>query len=144
MAGELLDPSDRSGADLSCGDGKLLRELPYLEERYYGDYAAGYEYHGPIEKTIYQIPPVDVFVLCETLEHLDDPISILLIIREKAKKLIFSTVLNETNDENPEHYWGWDRIGMAGLFEKTKWEPQIYRETEEHYGWYQFQIWGCT
>lgn len=142
LATELLDSHDSSGADLSCGDGAILRALN-LKAAYFGDFAPGYAYQGPIEQTVGQIPSVDVFVFCETIEHVEDPWMVLKLIRAKCKKLILSTPLDEFNDENPEHYWGWDKKGMRELLRYADFHPKFYRETNPPYG-YRFQIWGCT
>lgn len=138
---QLLGPNDESGADLSCGNGYLLNKLP-LHTKYFGDFAPGYEYEGPIEETIGLLPSVDVFVFCETIEHLDDPLAVLKLIRAKAKKLILSTPHGEHTDDNPEHYWGWDKAGIAKLLKKSGWLPSDYRHTYPPMG-YEFQIWGC-
>lgn len=145
IAAQLVAPQDSTGADLSCGDGEVLRRCPGLSERFYGDLAPGYPITGPIERTIFQIPSVDIFFLCETLEHVDDPYGVLRAVRTKTKKLIVSTPLNEANDENPEHYWGWDKEGMESILISTGFTPVFYEETAppppltEYY----FQIWGC-
>src|SRR5678816_3418486 len=115
LANRYLTPEDVTAADLSCGNGAILRYLPHVQTRYYGDYAPGYQYHGPIEETIFQIPNVDVFILCETLEHLDDPDLVLRRIRMRAKKLILSCPLMRWWDENPEHYWAFDRKAIKGM-----------------------------
>src|SRR5678816_2585915 len=80
----LLDQWDEVGADLSCGDGAILEALQ-LRVKIFGDFAEGsYDFCGPLDETIEKIPFVDVFVLCETIEHLDDPIGILKKIRNKT------------------------------------------------------------
>jgi hypothetical protein len=146
IAAQMVAPDDRIGADLSCGDGEVLSRCPGLIERIYGDFATGYPISGPIERTILQIPYVDIFFLCETIEHLDDPYGALRLIREKTTKLILSTPLNEADDENPEHYWGWDREGMESILISTGFTPVFYEETELPPGLqkYRFQIWGCN
>lgn len=141
LAKRLLNHSFVYGADLSCGDGAILSALP-LHVKYFGDYAPGYQYVGPIERTIDEIPPVDVFVLSETLEHLDDPLAVLKRIREKTRVLILSTPLNEKDDGNPEHYWGWDRVGVTELLTAASFEVVEYKQTDTPYG-YIFQIYGC-
>jgi len=142
MVAEFIDDSDRVGADLSCGDGEILKQTN-LDQRIFGDYAPGYEYTGPIERTIWEIPNVDVFFLCETIEHLDDPETILETIRLKTKKLILSTPLDEQTDENHEHYWSFSKSDMYDLLLDTGFTVVHYRETNPPYG-YRFQIWGCT
>jgi hypothetical protein len=136
-----IDSKDRIVADLSCGDGYILKHVNNVT-KHFGDYAPGYQYTGPIEKTIHEIPEVDVFFLCETLEHLDDPDLVLRLIRNKAYKLILSTPLDESTDENPEHYWGWNKRAVKMMLKDAGWLPALYDETLPPKG-YRFQIWGC-
>lgn len=143
----IIGADDRTAADLSCGDA-------YVASRYsrmlwhLGDFAEGYAFTGPIEETIDLIPPVDVFFLCETLEHLDDPDYVLRKIRTKTNKLILSTPVCLWHDENPQHYWSWDQSTVKGMLKAAKFRPVRYAETERlmegdsYYG-YVFQIWGC-
>jgi hypothetical protein len=133
-----------SGADLSAGHGDVLRSLD-LEVKIFGDaFYDGYDYLGPIEETVEQIPEVDLFILTETLEHLDDPISVLRKIRQKSGKLLLSTPLTPYNwaDGNLEHYWSWDKGDVASMFALTGWTPLHFEQTSPPYG-YIFQIWGC-
>lgn len=141
VAKQLIGSEDRSAADLSCGDGYVLHSLD-IENKYFGDFAEGYEFVGPIEKTINEIPEVDIFVLCETLEHLDDPDAVLKLIRPKARKLIISTPIGESTDENIEHYWGWNKRAVKVMLKGAGWMPLHYDETVPPFG-YRFQIWGC-
>jgi len=141
LAAELMDDTDHTGADLSCGNAFTINRLPF-QKRYLGDYAPGYAYCGPIEETIKEIPEVDVFFCCETLEHLDDPESVLRQIRQKSKKLIVSTPICRWRDDNPEHYWSWDQEAVKAMLVDTGWNPTHYRETYFDPG-YCFQIWGC-
>lgn len=144
VAQQFLNSKDRTAADLSCGDGYILDNLSF-DHKYYGDFKYSEKLHfiGPIERTIEECPSVDVFICCETLEHLDDPDYILTKIRKKAKKLIISTPLSEMTDENPEHYWGWDKEAVKVMLKNSGWEPTIYKETLPPFG-YIFQIWGCV
>lgn len=142
LANQLIDESDQSAADLSCGNGWLLDRIA-VPDKHYGDYARKYTYHGRIEDTIYEIPEVDVFILCETIEHLDNPAYVLELIREKAKKLILSTPLTHGFDDNIEHYWSFDKEGILELLTQSGWTPQLYAQTLPPLG-YVFQIHGAT
>lgn len=139
---QLIGEHDVTAADLSCGDAAIINALPF-KRRWRGDYAPGFDIQGPLETTIQLIDHVNVFILCETLEHLDDPFSVLKLLRGKADKLILSTPIGETTDENPEHYWGWDKADIHHMLLSANWSPVLYRETPLKSGWYQFQIWGC-
>lgn len=110
----------QAAADLSCGNGAILQATP-ADTRHFGDFAPGYEFAGPIEKTITDLPEVDVFICSETLEHVDDPDLVLAAIRAKAGTLVLSTPVDAWADDNPEHYWAWSRddveqmLGAAGF-----------------------------
>jgi hypothetical protein len=101
-------------ADLSCGNGYVIDNLS-AQVRIKGDFARGYPYTGPIEETINQISPVELFVSGETLEHLDDPAMVLRKIRACCDKLLLSTPIENWGDTNAQHYWSWDQEGVELL-----------------------------
>lgn len=133
----------KSAADLSAGDAFIINGLE-LEETYIGDFATKYEFTGAIEKTIEQIPYVDLYICSETLEHLDDPISVLKQIRIKTKYLLLSTPHAKFDDVNLEHYWAWDKDGIEELLIEADFEIVSFEllELEEDY-YYDYQIWVC-
>jgi hypothetical protein len=133
-----------TAADLSCGDAAILKALD-PDTTYLGDYAPGYQLHGPIEETITQIPRVDLFVCSETLEHLDDPDKVLHAIRGRAASLILSTPVDCWNDPNPEHYWAWSREDVEDMLATAGWQVAFYTglDLRPTTGAYCFGIWGC-
>lgn len=133
-----------SAADLSCGDAAILKTLR-VQRRYLGDYAPGHEFTGPIESTIGQIPPVDLFVCTETLEHLDDPDTTLKAVRGKTAGLILSTPVDAWGDDNPQHYWAWDRAEVEAMLSAAGFTVALYNELDVRPagGAYSFGIWGC-
>lgn len=133
----------RTTADLSCGDGTILRAVPSTE-RYFGDLARGYDLQGPIEETIGQIPPVDLFICCETLEHLDDPDDVLARIRAKAGRMVLSTPIDAWNDTNAEHYWAWSREGVEEMLKAAGWQVDVYTQLDPRPKglMYAYGIWG--
>lgn len=134
-------------ADLSCGDGDIARDLCQRwsePELILGDYAPGYELQGPIEETIHEIPPVDIFVLSETLEHLNDPDWVLSEIRRKSRLLVMSTPINEpVNSSNGQHYWSWDQDAVTMMLESAGWyiDTRVDLNLKSYYS---FQIYGCS
>jgi hypothetical protein len=141
----------RSVADLSCGNAYIANTLVERHGHewtrlYRGDFAPGYEFTGPIEQTIDEIPDVDVFVLSETIEHLDDPDAVLRQIRAKAKALILTTPDGEDNDLNDQHYWGWDTEAMKYMLLNAGWNPETLTTLSFHdpVYIYTYQIWTCT
>ena len=132
-----------SAADLSCGNGHILRSLD-ARRKYFGDYAPGYSITGPIDKTIHEIPTVDLFVCSETIEHLDDPDMVLIGIRAKARMLVLSTPVEAWDDANPEHYWAWDRERVESMVRAAGWLPHVYTAVDfRPQGLpYCFGIWG--
>lgn len=137
----------RSGADLSCGDGAILKGISDLlgfEKTYFGDFVEGYQFHGPIEETIRSLPYVDMFILSETLEHLDDPDDVLRRIRKACKYLILTTPDGEWTDANPEHVWGWDTDEVRKILTNAGFVPEVYQSLSfPSFGYYTFQMWGC-
>lgn len=132
-------------ADLSAGDATIINAIP-ATTRYIGDFAPGYEFTGAIDETIDQIPQVDLFICSETIEHLDDPETTLKKIRAKTKALIVTTPDSEVNDSNPQHYWGWDSLGVRDLLEGAGFTPVIFNtlQFQDPNLVYDYQFWGCV
>lgn len=143
LAGWFEDVS--SVADLSAGDAAIITALD-VPTKYIGDFAPRYEFTGALEKTIDQIPTVDLFILSETIEHLDDPDFALRKIRAKTKHLILTTPNSESEKDNPEHYWGWDDTDMRQMLIAAGFNPVIYSSLHfENPGLtYNYQMWGCS
>jgi hypothetical protein len=134
-------------ADLSAGNGAIGEALmpEWGTEAspgtvlFLGDIAPGYPITGPIEETVQQLDRIDLFVCSETLEHLDDPAQVLRDIRTRARWLLYSTPVHldvaEVTDENPEHLWQWDVIGVLGLLADAGWmlEDHLLLHTEPPY-----------
>lgn len=139
----------RTVADLSCGDGavalglSLPRESVILGDLHRRD---GLDMWGRIEDTVTRMPAVDLFILSETIEHIDKPIALLEWIREKADTLVLSTPVGETDDGNPEHYWGWDRDGMEAVLGAAGWWPDrsVLFTPDVPDVYYTYQIWMAT
>lgn len=133
-----------SVADLSAGDAAIINGLD-VRTKYVGDFAPHYFYTGSIEETIDQIPNVDLFILSETIEHLDEPEVMLKRIRDKTRYLVLSTPDGEDNQGNPEHYWGWTADDMRALLVEAGFNPVIYQSLKfDDPGLvYDYQIWGC-
>lgn len=134
-----------SAADLSAGDAKIITSIGVIN-MYIGDYAGGYPISGSIDDTIGLIPKVDLFICCETLEHLDNPLQTLKKIREKTTYLLISTPHARFDDQNMEHYWAWDEDGLGELLAESGFSTTLHREVlklqDEYY--YDYQIWLCS
>ncbi len=128
-----------SAADLSCGNGSILEAMP-AERKYFGDFAPGYDITGPIEETVGQIPNVDLFVCCETVEHIDDPDMVLKLIRAKTDMLLLSTPVGAWGDGNPEHLWCWDAREVELMLDAAGFAVHDYIEVPVSYV---FGIWSC-
>jgi len=132
-------------ADLSCGDGTILRAIQ-AEEHILGDFAPGYPITGPLEETIDRIDPVDVFVCCETLEHLDDPDAVLAAIRRKTRSLVLSTPVGAWGDNNPEHYWAWGAGAVEDMLASAGFRTAVFATLDFRPagGPYDFGLWWAT
>jgi hypothetical protein len=135
-------------ADLSCGDAAIARGIQDTRLVILGDYVENdeYAYHGQIEHTIDLIGYVDLFVLSETLEHIDGPHQLLNKIRQHATHVVITTPLDEQDEGNPEHYWGWDNFGMLDILEQTGWKSVRYEPfvPQVPQPYYTYQMWLAT
>ena len=129
-------------ADLSAGDATIINAIQ-AEKKYIGDFAPAYEFVGPIEKTIHEIPNVDLFICSETIEHLDNPDEVLALISKKTKHLILSTPDGEIDDGNPEHYWGWDNEAVRQMLLASGFTPRAFANFRVENLGYMYQAWAC-
>lgn len=120
-----------SVADLSCGNGEIAKRITAdTDTPTLGDFAPGYSICGPIEDTLPTIAEHDLYICSETIEHLDDPLSVLTAIRSKAKGLILSTPIECWNDDNDEHLWAWDREGIEYLLIQAGWDIYVHQQLD--------------
>lgn len=139
------DKAVKSVADLSCGDGTIAKGLG-LKNVHLGDFAPGYDHTGPLEKTLDEIPDVDIYICSETLEHLDDPAAALAKLRTKTRYLVLSTPIDAWNETNPEHYWAWGRADVEELFTAAGFRMLVFNALDmRHAPWspYCFGMWVC-
>lgn len=135
-----------SVADLSCGNGEIATSLGLgPRQTILGDYAPGYGLTGPLTETIRRIGAVDLFICSETLEHLDDPRAALFQMRDVADHLVLSTPLEAWEDNNTEHYWAWNRVGVESLFAATGWTPVMFCTVDSRVlgESYLYGVWCC-
>lgn len=147
--GEMLEIT---AGDLTCGDATIMRNL--VAERVgavhttVGDIVhnpnIAYDVVGPIEQTVTDAGPRDgwdVFICTETLEHLDDPDTVLRLLRERCRSLLVTTPLNEWDDGNWEHVWGWDFQGVNEMLQDAGFHIAKYAQLACDY--YTYGLWGC-
>jgi len=132
-------------ADLSCGNGEIARRIAGCSA-ILGDLAPGYGIVGPIEETAVRVGWVNVWVLSETLEHVDDPVKVLREIRPRAGRLVLSTPLGCWDDTNDEHLWAWDREGVKELLGEGGWLMEAFDQVDSRvYGEsYLYGLWVCV
>lgn len=146
-------------ADLSCGDGAIplgiAARLPSVRQTILGDINPNghplLAIHGALPGTIGELdswnPPVDLFVLSETIEHVMDPDFVLEQLRPRARHLFLSTPVDEpVTHGNPEHYWSWGINDMADMLHTAGWSPLDYftfTPTPRPDAGYDFQMWVC-
>jgi hypothetical protein len=151
----------RTAADLSCGDGAILRGLD-LEEAVLGD-LNGFTVDSaewPRARVVRTAPPgplpdtldgledaVDLFVLSETLEHMDDPDGLLRQLTGVSRYLFLSTPISEiATSGNLEHYWSWGTDDLYYMLQDAGWLPLEKREltpvsTLSLENAYRYQMW---
>jgi hypothetical protein len=151
-----------TAADLSCGDGALLNMISrHLTRAVLGDLndvpisavvgcqAQVLETIGAamLPDSLTNLEPVDLYILSETLEHVDDPDGLLRRLTEHAHYLFLSTPLNESADSgNLEHYWSWGQDDLHRMLEDSGWNPlelELLRpvSTRTMPGAYTYQMW---
>lgn len=132
----------RTVADLSCGDGAIVRGLlgmPHFRHAYLGDLngVPSQADWGPLRVQTTVLPPVplphalnhlpqpvDLLVLSETIEHMDDPDALLAGAGQHARYLFVSTPENEIETSgNLEHYWSWGTADMHQMLQDAGWSP---------------------
>lgn len=140
-----------SGADLSAGDGAVLRGC-HLDDSLYGDYRIG-AHPGDerwvatnIEETkTWDGITADLYICSETIEHVRCPAQLLHRARKASRALVLSTPVGELGDHNPEHYWGWEAEDMETLLDEAGFDVVSCTLLDPHVpGGYTYQIWGCT
>jgi hypothetical protein len=137
-----------SAADLSAGDGSVLRGLGLPDSALtFGDLVppAGEDWlQGPVEKTVELLGPVDLYVSTETLEHLRKPFGHLEDVRKKADRLLLSTPIHrscEAVDTNHEHLWQWDTVDLVAGLAKIGWDLVRYETLDyRHLGGYRTML----
>lgn len=160
--------SIRTAADLSCGDAAVLKGCAdFLDHVTLGDLngvpddvfdEAGWDPHltslhrlpaGQLPGSLEHLSgtPSDLFVLSETLEHLDDPDLLLGLLTRHARHLFLSTPLDESPETgNPEHYWAWGQVDLHQMLLATGWTPLELkivkpRSTRHMANAYTYQLW---
>lgn len=146
LAQSFIPPAARrSVGDYSCGNGVIAKRIAKDGVRL-GDFAPGYPVQGPLEDTLDRLPPVDVYVCSETLEHLNDPAAVLLQIKNRGvERLLLSTPIDNWGDSNAEHYWAWDRAGVESLLSDACWLPRVHVavDTRPFGDPYCYGLWVC-
>ena len=140
--------------DLSCGDASIplgIAEAGGLDRVILGDYTEGYDLYGPLEATLLELDewtPPRLFVLTETLEHLDNPLKVLDEIAHRTDYLLLSTPLHNPGDIDPnvEHYWTYDREGVelftrAAGFEVLAYDEFRFEVEENRILGYRYGVW---
>jgi 2-polyprenyl-3-methyl-5-hydroxy-6-metoxy-1,4-benzoquinol methylase len=152
----------RSAADLSCGDGALLNMISrHLTRAVLGDLngvpaSAAVSCKARVLETIgaaalpdslTHMEPVDLFILSETLEHINDPDDLLARLTDHARYLFLSTPVAESADSgNLEHYWSWGVADVHEMLLAAGWTPLEQHtlrpeSTRDLPGAYRYQLW---
>jgi hypothetical protein len=140
----LADLGGGTVADLSAGQGAIAKAVS--PSAILGDYAPGHPISGPIENTLVELGPVDLFICTETLEHLGAPDLVLEMIRATAKRLVCSLPLMRhagMHDTNGEHVWQFDQEDGERMLRLTGWQVDACVNVEPPDGPYKYLIWAC-
>lgn len=149
-----------TAADLSCGDGAILRALASGLDRVwlgdlnpvaFGDWPDGAAWMlepGALPDSLACLPErVDLFVCSETIEHLADPDEFLERLTAYARYLFLSTPVAEpAGSGNTEHYWSWDVADVGKMLADCGWSPvdrlTLTPQSTRHLAdAYRYQLW---
>jgi hypothetical protein len=123
-------------ADPACGDGSILADayrrrsfmLAYLNDLSLPNISQ-LDVPMPYQATcgdalsfLLTVPPVDLMVMTEILEHASAPEFLLRAARRVSDLLVASSPLNE-GEGNPEHLWGFTADGYRDMLRQSGWEP---------------------
>ena len=140
----MADMGGGTVADLSAGQGAIARAVS--PSAILGDYAPGHPISGPIEATIDELGPVDLFICTETLEHLNAPDLVLEKIRATSQRLVCSLPQMRVNgqiDTNGEHVWQFDQADGERMLQLTGWQIDACVHVEPPDGPYNYLLWAC-
>lgn len=117
--------------DLGCGDGGLLsliQGLPNVNAYGYDfqpSNAAGWAERGVDARVLNfvekwsRVPPADVYILTEVLEHLADPHRMVWNVAQRGGLLVASSPWTEhAGSHDACHAWAWDMDGYRALMEQ--------------------------
>lgn len=152
--------------DPACGDGSIVaaaHALRPMEGAYLADisrpnfYKVGTEMRPvlppnlrvacqTIEETLRDPFTFDVVVLTEILEHVEDPVEILKMARDRATFLVASSPFfmdEATLDVNHEHLWQFDISGYSEMLEEAGWTGIVTVPIHLTEFMYDFQLWAA-
>lgn len=141
VAQRLIDVHGLSSvADLSCGDGTIVKALRDLSRVTMSDVSEGVD----LDVGLDELDSVDLFIFTETLEHLEEPWRILNRIADKTTWLLLSCPYDESPGiGNIEHYWTFDETDIGGLLAEAGFDSRtVSWHLLSNPTWtYTYQIW---
>ena len=152
--------------DPACGDGSVVaaaHQLAPIEGAFMSDisrpnfYRIGTELRPilppnlrvacqTIEESLRDPFTFDAVILTEILEHVEDPVAILKMARERATFLIASSPVflgDNVLDPNPEHLWMFDADGYHEMLVEAGWDEFAFVPLHLSEFQYDFQLWAA-
>lgn len=132
----------QTAADLSAGDRTLVHRLGG-EARF--DRVVTHDLSDDgrdIFVALLELEPVDLFLLTETVEHLEAPWDLLEQVWWKTRWLLLTCPLTEPpGTGNWEHYWSFDLVDLRAMLEQAGY-VDLEVDTLSGSNWtYTYQIW---
>lgn len=124
--------------DLSAGNGAIVGGLEDVVKRFSDISVAG----NGIELEVLTAEPVDLWILTETIEHLEAPWTVLEQIARRTRWIVLSTPLDEDPKiGNYEHYWSFTQGDVADLLAQSGFTDATFDAITAP-GWtYTYQLW---
>lgn len=137
----MTDKGLTTAADMSCGDGAVMRGLT-LDRGITGDISiTGID----VVDAVRAMEPVDLYICTETIEHVREPWTLLEEIAKKTRWIVLSTPLNEpASVGNWEHYWSFTEHDISSLLVQSGFHvPERYIVIHGENWTYAYQTWAA-
>ena len=127
-------------ADFSAGDRAIVMGLAGYEEAWLSDYSD--DGVDILDRLREDTRTYDLFVCTETIEHVEQPWTLLEEIAKRTTWILLSTPLDEDPTENNwEHYWSFGADDVDDLLTQAGFDWSVVNVFKPATGPYTYQIW---
>lgn len=141
IAQRLIDAEGiKTIADFSAGDRAVVQALRRYDEAHLADITD--DGVDIVERLRKETRTFDLFICTETIEHVEQPWTLLEEIAPRTRWLLLSTPLDEDpNENNWEHYWSFEAVDIDDLLVQSGFPHGVLTTYRPDTGPYTYQIW---